>query len=447
MEGKEVTIGTIGLALFLASAMRMQNFQTCESLFFAIVPRQAEAQSCGYAVLAGLIGLIGPQVTLETDPNAGRAGDVGRITTDERSLIKRYGDFSSECARALSFRDMIVILADYGIPSAPFRLPSEKIKTTIAQEGLLILHYAAPAPHFVLALGEEKGFYALADPADGLMALSAEELTERISGYALIPLVATSRQKEIKAIAAEKTHLAVSRRTQLEKMTAGVFNQNASENNEPQKLHGEFGFSTSTSLDTNNNPVFSPTIFFSTEWALSETATILGEVHVEPVLFADLSASTGMEWHHSLQAPNRNLSYAFIATVQRSRTAELFVEPRASVRYSLLSSPFLLTGQLDIAPSFLLPSLNEVESIQFHHQKFSPSFSASCVFSSVLACKTSLRQSFSLGLAPAPAFSWTGEFEIGLYTPVGRALLYSGVILNLDVERTKKGEAIFSITL
>ena len=442
-----MTIGTIGLALFLASAMRMQNFQTCESLFFTIVPRQTEAQSCGYAILAGLIGLIGPQVTLETDSNVVYAGGVGRTSIDERSLMRRYGDFSIECPRALSFRDMIMILADYGIPSAPFRLPSEKIGATIAQAGLLILHYAAPTPHFVLALGEEKGFFAVADPADGLTALSAEELAERISGYVLIPLVPASRQEDIKATCGEKTHSAVSRRTWLKTMSAGLFGQSASGNVEPQRLHVEFGTSTSASRDTKNNPVFSPTLFFSTEWALSETMTITGEVRVEPVLFAALSVSTGLQWHHSLQAPNRNLSCAFIAAVQRSQTAELFVEPRASVRYSLLSSPFLLTGQLDIAPSFLLSSLNEGGNIRFHHQKFSPSFSASCVFSSVLACKTSIRQSFSLGIAPVSDFSWTGEFEMGLYTPAGRALLYSGVILNLDVETTKRGEAVFSITL
>lgn len=263
-------MGSIGMAFILASALQAQLLETRESLLFAVVPRQAEAQSCGYAVLAGLIRLLGASSGTDSTPSdTQHTGDASLPIADEASLIARYGGSAPEGAKPLSLLDMTRILADYGVSSVPVWIAPENIGAALSRAGLLILHYRAPSPHFILALGMEDGLIAVADPADGLTVLSAEELATRASGYALILSTDEPQRRRAAATAAEATHSAAICRRQLKTIAGDILRGGGTGEKGQRNFHMEVEFSASSFREESGDLVFSPSLFCSAEWTLS----------------------------------------------------------------------------------------------------------------------------------------------------------------------------------
>ncbi|MFZ2912817.1 MAG: cysteine peptidase family C39 domain-containing protein [Rectinemataceae bacterium] len=138
-----------------------------QSLSFSIVPKQTKPDSCGVAVLTGMLSLRkggGPDETalLASDPGLGAAADGG-----------------------ISLADMLDALAVQGIRSAAFRTDYEGLREAIARYGPVALHLEEPRAHFVLALAADGEAVVVADPAEGLLALERSLLELRWSGALL----------------------------------------------------------------------------------------------------------------------------------------------------------------------------------------------------------------------------------------------------------------------
>lgn len=437
-----------GLVLALASSLQMQAPQTCESLFFSIVPRQSEANSCGYAVLAGLIGLAAAQrKTLGS-------GYPLQVAVDEAQLLERYGGASRkglgsmETPKTLSLGSMARVLTDYGIPSLLLRIVPGAMDAVLAGPAPIVLHYDKPAPHFVLALGAEDGYAVLADPADGLVALSSEELAGRASGYALLPLLAPEREGRPQTIVDEAKKAASLRRKRLDLIAGSAFGGGAANVAARKKglenVRVELGMS-AASMRGADGFSFSPTIFFAGEWAPSDAIALFAEASVKANEWRPFSVasrlSAGLEWRRLSRERNRSLGIALLAGGDDD-----LLESGLRLRYSALADPFLLTGTMTAGIGLPRRSLGEsgppavIQAVAIE-----PKFSALCALSSTMAVELELCQTFKLGLSGSARIEWLGRLELGILMPIGDWLCGTGARVYLDEESDSRGEAVISI--
>lgn len=130
---------------------------------FSIAPRQPGEDSCGQSVAAALTG--------------------------------RFPDAAGE----MSLLDMEKALLDSGIQSRPVELRLEELLPIARRNYPVIILLSKPAWHYVLLIGESSGTAVIADPSEGTIAHETARLSERFSGWAIVPLLDTDTARDLAA--------------------------------------------------------------------------------------------------------------------------------------------------------------------------------------------------------------------------------------------------------
>ena len=153
--------------ILLFTALALTQGPSKSALRYEHVMRQMHDASCGYAVVASLLGLYLGSGISETDLYElhTQAGDDGRI----------------------SFSDMVEIFAHYGIEAGGYLMTYAELQSTIGTHRPVIVHVAEPVSHFMIVVGMTCEYIAVADPAAGLFALHRSAFTDRWTGYVLVP--------------------------------------------------------------------------------------------------------------------------------------------------------------------------------------------------------------------------------------------------------------------
>ncbi len=130
---------------------------------FSIVPRQPGEDSCGQSVAAALTG--------------------------------RFPDATGE----MSLLDMEKALLDSGIQSHPIELRLEELLPIARRNYPVVMLLSKPAWHYVLLIGESSGMAVIADPSEGTIAQETARLSERFSGWAIVPLLGIETARDLAA--------------------------------------------------------------------------------------------------------------------------------------------------------------------------------------------------------------------------------------------------------
>jgi ABC-type bacteriocin/lantibiotic exporter with double-glycine peptidase domain len=140
-----------------------------EALRFAFVNEQGFDRSCGYSAAASLLSLY------------------WSIPVDEEELVRRYALEDLESGRlAVTFATLARILGDYGFAAKAVVMTWPQLGEALGKYSPIILHYARPDRHFVLAIYAKDGWIITLDPALGCELQSREQFMERWSGAALL---------------------------------------------------------------------------------------------------------------------------------------------------------------------------------------------------------------------------------------------------------------------
>lgn len=131
-----------------------------QSIAFSIVPRQERRDSCGEAVVSGIVSLA-----MAGSPEAG-AGHAMSLSAMKAALERR------------------------SIPSMPYRMRFDDLPRALGLSGAMVAHLEAPVPHYLLLLAAAGDSVVAADPAEGLRVLSRKEFVSRWSGAVLVPALA-----------------------------------------------------------------------------------------------------------------------------------------------------------------------------------------------------------------------------------------------------------------
>jgi len=433
--------------------------QTAESLSFAIVPRQGEARSCGYAVLAGLLRYAGIDQNRDIRPASGTA------TITESSLLERYGKLETLGAiQPLSMKGMIEILADFGIPSIPLRIDPGAIDDVLRQRAPLIIHFDKPTLHFALGLGADGERAAIADPACGLGTLSERELTEKASGFVLVPVLsraATAARESADAAIQE----AMERGAFLEATAKSADTIPEGSGGSASDFHVEIGTRTGSVVGQAGIERFSTTFFFSGDWNMSKALTLLlgASLAIQPAdpWMGEIRLESGMEWHRETLGERQSLGLAIRGAAESGKfifstraeedTLDAFAlkcrlfEPGFRLRYSAVADPWLLTGMLETGLVFQPGAIStSEEGLSARNLAIRPLLSALCAFSSSLAGTAELGQSFIVNLDGSAPMQWEGKLELGMYIQAGGMLFRAGARFRLDGRNGPRGDAVFS---
>ena len=453
----------LGLAFVLASALHVSAPQTAESLLFAVVPRQSEARSCGYAVLAGLLRYAGIDRNRDIRPVSGTEA----IT--ESSLLEKYGKLEKLGAiQPLSMKGMIEILADFGIPSIPLKIDPCTVGDLLRQRAPLIIHFVKPTLHFALGLGANGERATVADPARGLVTLTERELTEKASGFVLVPALSGAAAAAARESAGAVIQEAMERGAFLQAAAKSADEMPAGSGASASECGMELGIRTGSIVGQTGLERFSSTFFFSGDWSMAKALTLLFGVSliIQPAdpWMGEIRLESGMEWHREPQGEGQSLGRALMGTVESSkfifssRAAEdtldalalrchLF-EPRFRLRYSVVADPWLLTGMLGAGLVFQPEVLSASGgNLSARDLAIRPSLKALCAFSSSLAGIAELGQSFIFDLDGSTPMLLEGTFELGMYIQAGSMLFRAGARFRLDGGNGSRGDAVFSCSL
>lgn len=184
-------------ALFcgFAAALSLGLPAPAASLAYTIVPRQSLPDSCGWAVLSGLLGRLQAADADDgcaTDAGAGGVVESASGSVTETALLGRYRDGS--IIEPLSLAEMGRILLDCGIVSIPLLADMDAIVAIMQDNRPAVLHLDAADDaddsrgHYVLGIGARNGLATIADPASGVRSMPFRTLAARWSGIALLPL-------------------------------------------------------------------------------------------------------------------------------------------------------------------------------------------------------------------------------------------------------------------
>jgi hypothetical protein len=396
----------LGLAFVLASALHVSAPQTAESLLFAVVPRQSEARSCGYAVLAGLLRYAGIDRNRDIRPVSGTEA----IT--ESSLLEKYGKLEK--------------------------------------------------------LGANGERATVADPARGLVTLTERELTEKASGFVLVPALSGAAAAAARESAGAVIQEAMERGAFLQAAAKSADEMPAGSGASASECGMELGIRTGSIVGQTGLERFSSTFFFSGDWSIAKALTLLFGVNliIQPAdpWMGEIRLESGMEWHREPQGEGQSLGLALMGTVESSkfifssRAAEdtldalalrchLF-EPRFRLRYSVVADPWLLTGMLGAGLVFQPEVLSASGgNLSARDLAIRPSLKALCAFSSSLAGIAELGQSFIFDLDGSTPMLWEGTFELGMYIQAGSMLFRAGARFRLDGGNGPRGDAVFSCSL
>jgi len=452
----------LGLAFALASMLHVSAPRTAESLAFAIVPRQGEARSCGYAVLAGLLRYAG----IDQYRDIGSSSGSGTIT--ESSLLERYGDLDVLGGiQPLSLKGMIGILADYGIPSIPLKIDPAFIDDALRQRAPLILHFNKPTLHFALGLGAEGGRVAIADPVGGLGILAERDLAARASGYVLAPLLSGPEAIAFSESARSAIQEAMKRGAFLEARAKEMDSMPAG-GGSAADFRMEAGIRTGSCLGQTGIEIVSTTIFFSGDWNMSKALTLLfgASFTIQPAdrWKGKIRLESGLEWHGETQGEGQSLglalmgaaeSGAFVVFAQaandRLDASALecpVLEPGLRLRYSAVVDPWLLTGRMGAGlPLRPGASPSAGKGLLARELAVRPVVSALCAFSSSIAGIAELGQSFIASLDGSAMMRWEGTLELGMYIQAGNVLFRAGTRFRLDGGSGPRGDVVFSCAL
>jgi predicted double-glycine peptidase len=94
-------------------------------------------------------------------------------------------------AGGLSMLSLQEALSSFGVNAKAFQISIRNLADYFNRGGLpIIVHFARPRPHFVVAVALINGILAVADPSFGerLLTLSELESTKGFAGYILVPL-------------------------------------------------------------------------------------------------------------------------------------------------------------------------------------------------------------------------------------------------------------------
>ena len=350
MELGGATMNGLGLAFAFASVLQLATPKSVEDLSFTIVPRQSHADSCGYAVLAGLL-----RIAESRGQFSGESWYYPGMAT-ETSLMERYRQAEPDEEKQsgndrLTILGMIKILDDFRISSIPVKLDPQKISGTLERISPIILHYDKPRPHFTLGLGRDadSGLVVVADPESGLAALPESELAARASGYALLPLLKTYGQAASGGSEEAAAGKALVRRLFLERAASRASARPPGDEQGDSDFQAAFGVFASTLKRENGASSFFPGVFFAGDWAVSkelrfmmeasagftaasvvsaastmltasasQTAPLKAKASPAPV---QLRASAGLEWHRENEAKDTSIGFAFIAAAMSKAIA------------------------------------------------------------------------------------------------------------------------------
>ena len=491
----------LGLAFAFASVLQLAAPKSVEDLSFAIVPRQSHADSCGYAVLAGLLRIA---------ESRGQFSDESWYytgTATEASLMERYRQTEPDEEKRpgsdrLTILGMIKILDDFRISSIPVKLDPQKIAGTLGRISPIILHYDKPRPHFALGLNADSGLVAVADPESGLAAMPESELAARSSGYALLPLLKTrglaapGRREEA---AAGK---ALIRRLSLERAASRASARPPGDEQGDSDFQTEFGVFAGTLRRGNGTSSFFPGVFFAGDWAISKelrfmmetsagfsaaSATLTASVSQAAPLLSEASpaparlrASAGLEWHRENEAKDTGIGFAFMAAAlskeiapaqaaeaeasaeaaaaadpaDKNRSSAIWLlGPQFRFRYSAIVDPFLLSGALGFSPLLRFETGERTEtcfdkgSVLVRKLLLLPSCTAFCALSPTLAGRIALGQSFIFDVNGSAEVVWEGKLELGMQIASKVASFYVGTRFRLDEGGGPGGEVLFSCSL
>ena len=449
------------LVLALASVLSLPAAETFEDLAFGIVPRQSEAASCGYAVMAGLLNL--PE-------NKGSPRPPGALSpVTERYLLERYGGDRPVGDRApLSMLEMIGILADFGLGAVPLKLDPGLLGAFLEAAPSLVIHYDRPVSHFVLGLGAEAGSLTVADPECGLVSMSRHEMAGRASGNVLLPLSGPrlGGREESALSAAIRDSKGI--RSTLAARARGLGAIPAPREQAGEALQREAGISIASSGAEVGEAEILPSAFFRLEWPASNSLTLAGKIGLRrepgPARPDLLELSPGIEWHRENEAGNRSFGLALLiaARLGRSRTSagptegnrvssgnpdSFGLESLLRFRYSALANPLLLTGTAGIKANFSdsSPTKQEPGRKKALSLAFPSELSALCAFSPSMTGTAGLEQEFRFPFDGQDRMEWKASLVLETGIPMKGVLLCAGARIRLDFNAKTRGEVLFSV--
>lgn len=459
----------LDLIFAFASTFSLLAPRTAENLSFAIVPRQSEPASCGYAVLSGLINLN------EADEQAFRL----RTNTTEEALLAIYGRLSSTPAhQPLSMLDMMEILADFNISSIPLNMDVNNMIFALQNGQPLILHYDRPLPHFVLGLNADDSLIVVADPESGVVALSRNEFEKRVSGFVLLPVF--ENEGKIKAVQAKISSFSETAKARRTFLTRLANKGEAKASLVPQKTasaHLEMSIAAGSKMAENGETVFAPELSVFAEWEATRSLCFQAKVkYCRKVLEAEKRSpfdfSVGAAWQHENEDRNKSFGLSFLFTVQpgvdflaqkktaplqemqsNSRIACTYL-PRIDFFMAKTIDPVLLTGAVGIGADlfdYADASGNAAGDASFQRiaDRLAVYTKASAILaiSSTVAAKAAIEQEMDFFMRTPGPVIWKGWLELGLHIPFSRSYFYLGTRIRLNDETGSVGEVNISFSL
>lgn len=144
-----------------------------EGLRFSAVFEQEADLSCGLAAAASVLALY------------------CSIPADEAFVYTLIGGTGRGAGRGIALGDIGHAFSAVGVSSRAFRMDDAQLERAL-ELGFapIVVRYDRPSPHFALLLGSGSGpfgeFFAMADPARGIEALSRSDFDARWCGAALL---------------------------------------------------------------------------------------------------------------------------------------------------------------------------------------------------------------------------------------------------------------------
>jgi len=392
--------------LALALAPVLPSLETA----FELVPRQSGNDTCGYAVLAGVIELHRPS---------------GMSLTGREAFLRATDGASGDTkGGVLSFADMCGILADYGIGSFPLRIGLAELLSAIEGYGPAIVHLNWPTPHFILGLASAGDGIMAADPEWGLRVFSKEELVVRYSGFALFT---TLENSALRADARFRDVLreTLTRQKWLEaSVIRGSGGGNASEgaSKAASASGGDFSAEWGAELSGAESRIRIG-LFWSpfTDWYLSLRADT-GVSGGTPAFVSGVETRIGSASTIRHEFVGLELSCG-IHPFSLAQTALTF-------RVSELRAPAVFTASASFGP-ILSPQADGIQPVRLSGFRWVTSIGCLAALSPDLAFQTTLEQGFAIG----GGNGWMRRLESGFLFIGKTSTLYMGALLDTGPDK------------
>jgi predicted double-glycine peptidase len=404
----------MALIFALVASMALGIPENSESLSFRIVPRQMNPESCGYAVVAGLIDLMSG--SLSEKPESRERG------ASETELRNKYGPNSIYgYTEPISLSNLVSILEEEGIETNPVKITYAEMLKLLAVNIPIIIHLEKPSRHFVLGTSFTDSKVVVADPSSGLVAIGSGELSKRFSGYAMIPHLPDEKAGEQLARNLVWINRDIIPRSEfLESLQTG---QSVSS----RPLYGEI------TLGMGNSPLGSkifeiPSISALAKWDISSWLTLRSDigfrdgrpaVDFRPSVFICCGIDAGPSTRALAKKGSATFGMAIPQELLQGKKAPLLYEFDLGYSISTVRDPVLLGAKFGAALDYI-PDISRTFA--------SMSLDASCIhaLSADLVIQTELGETFVAPLDEQFSLASRMRFKVGAFIPLRETVLGVG---------------------